>query len=387
MKYCAACCMAKNEDFFLKEWIAYHRILGFEHFIIYDDNSTISIEILLGGWIQSNIITVIKIDNYKHQNDIYNHCIKNFGSKFRWIAFLDVDEFIRISHKNKRLRDIRCFLAEFEPYAGLGINWRMYSWNGHEKTPASTVIESYSACLGDNIHIKSIIQPSKIDKTATPHSFYTNSGEFVVNPEHFPVSNGIPFSIPKTDSIAINHYYYKSRECFFRKIKKGNPVKIPRNIEQFERHVSMPTQKDESLFPFVNAVKSLISNGIYNFDEEKNTLNDFAQILLLQDSISFDSKAHHEIEKMLICLSKMTVEQNTQLSDKDIKSSIWVLRTKAALALNDTELAKSYIKQAIIYCEDIEILKTLVEYYRKVGDPHSLKHSIEIIHVFLNRLK
>lgn len=63
MKYCAACCMAKDEDLFLKEWIAYHYLLGFEHFIIYDDNSTIPIETLLCDWIQTGKLLSLTLIN------------------------------------------------------------------------------------------------------------------------------------------------------------------------------------------------------------------------------------------------------------------------------------------------------------------------------------
>lgn len=60
MKYCALCCIAKDEDLFLKEWIAYHALIGVEHFYIYDNVSSIPIADLLGDWNRSSGITIIR---------------------------------------------------------------------------------------------------------------------------------------------------------------------------------------------------------------------------------------------------------------------------------------------------------------------------------------
>jgi len=382
--------MAKDEDLFLKEWIAYHYLLGFEHFIIYDDNSTIRIETLLYDWIQTGKITVVNINQYRHQNDIYNHCLKNFGKDFRWIAFLDVDEFVRIQCKGRTLNgnisdqeDIRIFLAEYEPYAGLGINWRVFSSNGHENTPREPVISSYLACLGNDIHIKSIVQPAKVSFAATPHSFHTIEGEFVVNPDHFPISNGFPFTSPKTDRIAVNHYYYKSRECFTRKISRGNPINITRSIEEFNKQLSKKTERDDSLLPFVKDVCLILDTGLSAYHKQQHQGYDDINILLNHKSISFESKSNHEIKKILTFLSRISIDTPVQPNVQNLQSSIWIIRTKIALAKNNLELAKLYIKQAVIYCDNIEILELLIEYYRKVGDISALKSSLEIMRMFL----
>ena len=45
------CAIAKDEDPFLKEWVVYHLILGFDHIIIYDNNSKNSISSILCDYI------------------------------------------------------------------------------------------------------------------------------------------------------------------------------------------------------------------------------------------------------------------------------------------------------------------------------------------------
>lgn len=36
----AVCAFFRNEARYLPEWLAYHRAVGFEHFVLYDNNST-----------------------------------------------------------------------------------------------------------------------------------------------------------------------------------------------------------------------------------------------------------------------------------------------------------------------------------------------------------
>lgn len=58
MRYLALCCIAKDEDPFLKEWIAYHSLLGVEHFFIYDNESRRPIREVLDGFTDSSRVTI-----------------------------------------------------------------------------------------------------------------------------------------------------------------------------------------------------------------------------------------------------------------------------------------------------------------------------------------
>ncbi|WP_368044404.1 glycosyltransferase family 2 protein, partial [uncultured Desulfovibrio sp.] len=44
MKYCAVCLIAKDEEYYLKEWCEYHLRIGFDSIIIYDNGSKIPIK-------------------------------------------------------------------------------------------------------------------------------------------------------------------------------------------------------------------------------------------------------------------------------------------------------------------------------------------------------
>lgn len=259
MKYAALCCIAKDEDLFLKEWLAYHSLIGFEHFFVYDNNSGRPVADLLAGFAGPDRLTVLRSGEERSQFIAYTHCLATFGHRFKWIAFLDLDEFIRISPESGSLRDVRELLAAYEPYAGLGLNWRMFSSSGHERRPAGPVIENYTRYYEDDLHIKSIVQPDKTDACAGPHSFYPCPGHYAVNADHFPIPGGFPASPPAMKEACVNHYYFKSRECFQFKIAKGNPCNIVRRMEQFDQHLGMPARSDTALLAFAKPVRQALA--------------------------------------------------------------------------------------------------------------------------------
>jgi hypothetical protein len=260
MKYAALCCIAKDEDIFLKEWLAYHSLIGFEHFVIYDNNSRLPIRTLLQGFAGPDRLTVERSDTERTQRVAYAHCLETFGRRFKWIAFLDLDEFIRISPGRCGSGDMRELLAAYEPYAALGLNWRFFSSSGHERRPDGPVIENYTRWYRDDVHIKSCVQPQKTAGCAGhPHSFHSRPGEHAVSMDFFPIPDAFPACLPATRDACVNHYYFKSRECFRFKIAKGNPCNIARRMEEFDEHLALPAKTDDALAPFAGRVREALA--------------------------------------------------------------------------------------------------------------------------------
>ena len=175
MKTIALCIICKDENEDLKENMEYHTLLGVDHFIIYDNNS---------------------------QNPLYDD-FKEYKNKFRWIGFIDTDEFIVIKNG---ITDIKKFLVPYEKYGGLGIQWKCFGSSGHLERQKST-IKNYihTSGTGDDQHIKSIVNPILVTDTLNPHSFKYKKNFFCVNENMKRVPNA--FNKPYTrDKIQLNHY-------------------------------------------------------------------------------------------------------------------------------------------------------------------------------------
>ena len=56
----SACAVIKNEAKYIKEWIEFHRIVGVEHFYLYNNGSTDRIYKVLRPYIRQGIVTLVE---------------------------------------------------------------------------------------------------------------------------------------------------------------------------------------------------------------------------------------------------------------------------------------------------------------------------------------
>lgn len=247
----AVCCIFKDENDYIEEWINYHKTIGFDHFIIYDNDSKISPMENLGNF--KDIITYTKWPGHYvgRQCRAYDDCIKN-NKNYDWIAFIDIDEFIVLLDTKKL--NIKEYLKNYEEFDAVALNWLQFGPSGH-KTKQKSVIYSYTkACFSaeSNKHVKCIVKPSKINqRVGNPHFFPCKT----VNVE-FNTVNG-PFSDPVINKhMRINHYVTRSEEDFKDKIVRGggNAIRsLP--ISTLDNYKDGNTKKDTSIIDLYNLIK------------------------------------------------------------------------------------------------------------------------------------
>jgi hypothetical protein len=216
--YIAACIMHKNDLDALVENIEYHKLLGFDKIIIYDNKSDIDISVL--SKMDNVILREWRDEKIGSQARCYNNCINEFKDHFKWIAFIDTDEFIVL---NNGETCIKKFIKDYETYGGLGINWKCFGSSGHVKKQKS-IINSYIH-YKENKHIKSIVNTEYvIESSGNPHSFKYKKGYYCVNElfEKINSEHSNAFNSPPTYlKVQINHYITRSWEDFEEKVKRG----------------------------------------------------------------------------------------------------------------------------------------------------------------------
>ena len=303
MYYAVICAIAKDEDEFLKEWVVYHLLLGFDHIIIYDNGSKNPIRILLKEYIEENLVSV---QDYPTQNapqlSAYFHCLKNWKEKTCWMAFIDIDEFIGPLQDN----DIRTFLDRFEEYAGVGIHWMMFGSNGHLKRPKGNVIENYTESIGLSNLYKSIVHPREVTYPLSPHHFQY-AQRFCVNEDQICLPH--VQSYPTASTIQINHYYYKSQQDYEDKIRRGiaTPVKnvTERSIQTFYDHLRLEPKKNTAILRFASLVNMFLRNSAKHLakfikdqtftdvEHVKSTLTDLHNLIEKGDIATAEKKYKH----------------------------------------------------------------------------------------------
>src|SRR4051812_1327225 len=120
----AACAIFKDEAENLAEWVTFHRLMGVEEFHLYDNGSSDDWEYTLRPELASAIVRVTHwpADPLQAQLSAYYDCLKRVRHRVRWIAFLDIDEFL-FSPLGRPLPQV---LADFDEYPGVVAAWRVY---------------------------------------------------------------------------------------------------------------------------------------------------------------------------------------------------------------------------------------------------------------------
>ena len=358
MYYATICAIAKDEEPFIKEWAEYHLSVGFEHIYVYDNNSAVPISKTLSEHMDAGLVTVIDFpSNTDQQRAAYMDCLLQYGNKSRWMAFIDIDEFIVPKSKN----DIRDILDGYTEYGGLAIHWKMFGSQGRKTRPAGGVINNYDKVVAFDSHIKSIVQPARVDRVYTPHSFGYKNGYFCVNEDYVPVASFQSYHVSKT--VQVNHYYYKSLEDFEEKIKRGCATGPDRNAEaafaDFAQQESACGELDQTIQKLESQKKASMS-----------ALSDV--VLYLNDC----NKTSDEFEKMLTdCLAinktALAVGQlHKYLRYYDTPVS-WLLAAKIYLLVGEHATSLQYLQKLLA---DVNnplrsfAYDCLVEYYRCMAD-------------------
>lgn len=257
--------IVKNEAHVIYEWLAHHAGIGVDHFLIYENGSTDGTVAEIRAFPEQRRITLIDWPMTFGQMPAYADAIKRFGRRFRWMGFIDADEFL-IPLKDESLADI---LASFRDHAGLAVPWSLFGSNGHDRRPPGLVLENYTRRAPHsfviNRHVKCLMQPARIAYlTASPHIFIPKEGWRIVREDGAPVdhSNSSLDEDFQGDRLRLHHYVVQSREDFEIKRARGlvNPSQ-PRD-EAFRDLHDRNEEEDLSALRYASRVKAWLQRRL-----------------------------------------------------------------------------------------------------------------------------
>lgn len=234
--YLAVCCIIKDENEYLEEWLDYHTSIGVEHFFIYDNGSKSPVKTFVQSLPWRDAITVTEMPGVNKHVKAYQHCLDHFGGRSRWIAFIDMDEFIVPKNESGNLPDL---LKKYESYGGLGLSWQIFGSSGHVGKPAGSQLQNFvkkaDVNFDPNRHIKTIVQPQHVAAAWKSHCFRYKPGYFCVNEHLVPIDDSK--ADVSVDTVQLNHYYCRSLEEYRHKVDRGiSDTKRKRKMEEFYNH-------------------------------------------------------------------------------------------------------------------------------------------------------
>lgn len=204
----------RDENDYLEEWIRYHaEELGFDHFYIYDNESSVPAKTYLAkkNFRHLDKITFVPWKTTANtQQDSHNDFLKKYGKETRWFFPADPDEYVVIKDRSKTLKE---FLAENSRYSVIECIWHHFNANGHEKKTEGTDMEKftreadwhYGKCRG-----KRFAQSNRIQSMVN-HVPQTRMGAEIN-------------SNLQEEFFQLNHYYTRSYEEWLRKMQRGSAV-------------------------------------------------------------------------------------------------------------------------------------------------------------------
>jgi glycosyltransferase involved in cell wall biosynthesis len=262
----------KNEDAYLLEWLAFHKVVGFSRFLIADNGSTDLTRQILATLQKSEPITMV---DYPDEPDVrpqlgaYNLLTKMCPSDVDAIAFVDADEFITPMDGASTVVPKLTELFSDPDVGGLALNWACFGSSGHRFWEDGLVIERFLKRslnkFSVNQHYKAVVRPDYVDHWTTPHHATLSRGRYInATGQDLDFRDGRKDSLSKTvvwDHLRVNHYVVKSFEEFvLRKSPKGSASKAGRikHKKYFELH-DKNNEDCDAMLAFVPAVNAEIA--------------------------------------------------------------------------------------------------------------------------------
>jgi hypothetical protein len=251
--------IAKNEARHIREWASFHRLAGASAFFVYDDGSmdatvpilreTLGAAATIIPWAQR--LSDAGLGREIHSQILaYAHAAGNFGGEFRWMAFIDVDEFLI----PKRTATLPEALSHLEGCRNISLPWHMFGRCGHKTPPEGGVLRNYLLRAADPMSdtrgvraFKCIVDPCHLTALKV-HSMETDNSDRTCNDrgECVPLAARDRREFYSADYIQLNHYYVRSDAELAEKVARGHFVtamqaryarKIARTVANIEKDV------------------------------------------------------------------------------------------------------------------------------------------------------
>lgn len=245
----AIAAIVRNEAEFIGEWAGFHHRAGARHFYIYDDASTDGTLDALRAALPRDCLTVLpwgqRLTDARLWREIHNqvlayaHAASNFGGAWRWMAFIDVDEFL----VPVEAADYDAALAPLADVPCLSLPWHMFGTSGHDAPPPGGVVRNYTRRARDPMSdapglraFKCLVDPCRLTAVRI-HSMETDAGTDTWNDrgERFSLSGRETPAFYSAEALQLNHYYTRSRQDLERKIGRG--PNLVGKTDQYRRKV------------------------------------------------------------------------------------------------------------------------------------------------------
>lgn len=259
------CVIFKDEAPYLKEWLVYHKIIGVQHFYMYNNFSQDGFRMVLQPFIDAGDVTLMDWPYEQGQILAYRDCVEKFRNESQWIGFIDIDEFIvPIDDDN-----LYGFLKKFEKNRGsVLLYWKFFGSSGKiERGRTGLVTEDFTVCWRKHANIGKCFYNTSYDfipeykkNSAIHHYMWTGYQGKALPPVNCfgnVCIDGIHTAKGDHFPIQINHYFTKSFMEYGDKKKKGDVFhkQNPHDDQYFLSHDKKCGAVDVAVYKYLILLK------------------------------------------------------------------------------------------------------------------------------------
>lgn len=259
------CAIFKNEKPYLKEWIEFHRIIGIDHFYMYDNNSEDEGSKILEPYIASGLVTLTFWEKNQAQMEAYQDACKIAYDETEWLGFIDIDEFV-IPDTETNIYDV---LLNFKKRPSVLLYWHLFGTSGLlERDYNRLVLEDFTVAYPKTYRVGKCFWNTsfridfKSKKNSIMHHHLWCYSDNMTDIPPVNIYDEIAFYqhhiIKKEKPLAhINHYFTKSLQEYSSKMTRGDVyfTKNPHDLDYFFMHEQKCSMPDYSAYKYLIKLK------------------------------------------------------------------------------------------------------------------------------------
>ena len=223
--YLTLIAIVRDQEDYIKEWLAFHRLVGVERFVIIlhqcrDKTETEILELPFGKDI--HIHHVIDENVSSVQLGAYHWAAQQYGHYSEWLLFIDSDEFFFGTREDSLLS----ILERYEGDGGLAAHSLHFGSNNHVFRPKGLSIEAFTSRKSDtcpiNRVVKTAIRAKELLAILSPHVQITIAP--VVLENHVPLGDvhWRPKEWAGHEIIRCHHYHTRSMQDWLERRRRGS---------------------------------------------------------------------------------------------------------------------------------------------------------------------
>lgn len=222
--------MMKQFHYLLPEWIAYHRRLGIDHVVLFDNNATVDLAARYGAHPD---VDVVNWPAARSQVQALSLALHAARTRCEWVFMFDADEYVMVGLGRRRrlagahvLKEVLAMVTE-GGYDLLSMKYLTMGPSGHVHRPATPVPEAYVARLREHkVNVKSGYYTDMDWMLSNIHTAKSASW-----PRLFPKKGDSDRPVRPDQGARIVHYQFRSMEDWLLKIAHGSGSTYDLNLD------------------------------------------------------------------------------------------------------------------------------------------------------------